>query len=796
MSEKESATSVWREEIDESRLVELNQNYLWRTIYPKTNTGKPVYNVQGGGKHAVKLYAGGHWRKIYVDDSLPVRNNGKIAVAHSIESLELWPILLAKGIYTIYTTLGYHFLEDTSLSQSMKESSFLAFAIHSLTGWNPHQIANASNLFTMEPSKTMALLKNMISVGVPLIAHEDVVHEENCFLFLDPENPDILPASLLTQKKIELENEAFNDGNANSEDLLKTKHRFKAEYDARKQKRDHIVSAILERERRIQQVHTSVTTSCSEELFSLICWETDQSSQAQVFPILAIVFPNSEVESNETAGMKKTSTITTTAATLQFEFTRLGEVQFLVKWQKETILPVIANDTDDILLGRGKYPVKEFMEPLPMATPASYRWMTLSQLQSMVEVHLVAWFTGLRTPQEAHWTWRWQPLIPIDPVPTGGKDAKGGNKAVKGKEKSGKDESIVSEVIIYSESQSAPPPTFLSLDVKHLLETAEAISAQKLAFQNLQDGSSLLEDTQVLEVRLTINVEADMIELSSSEVPTAAVALGGSHSTDDLSASGIHSHPTLPSDTVIVLQEVGLPAHDSHEEHDTTQLPRVFILKLPQQSALPNIAKTFTFQLSLTEIQSKYLSHSQMFFWLRVYSKNSLAVTVRSNAIPMIDLAEQLWTKALFPEKSILKSDTTNNTVATTTTTTTTTTQQFVSAEVFVAEGDIPITIETTEQLVFRLPLITAHGLSGTTSEPPTWTTTGAASLEPTSEVMRGSDEHKDGSQGIVGVIPAISTSIAVGEEATKEERSHSWQRSALKPTSAKTARRARRSAC
>jgi hypothetical protein len=94
-----------KDSIDKNgNLSSLNENYLWRAIYPKLPNGKPCYNPNG--KYAIKVFIAGKWRKVYVDDSIPITADGKPAIAFSGDRLELWPLLLAKAVYTVYSASG------------------------------------------------------------------------------------------------------------------------------------------------------------------------------------------------------------------------------------------------------------------------------------------------------------------------------------------------------------------------------------------------------------------------------------------------------------------------------------------------------------------------------------------------------------------------------------------------------------------------------------------------------------------------------------------------------------------
>lgn len=78
--------------------------YLWRAIHPQLPDGRPYYN--SSGRYCVKLFVAGAWRKVYVNDNVPLSESGEPAVASSSCPQELWPMLLAKAVYTVYTALG------------------------------------------------------------------------------------------------------------------------------------------------------------------------------------------------------------------------------------------------------------------------------------------------------------------------------------------------------------------------------------------------------------------------------------------------------------------------------------------------------------------------------------------------------------------------------------------------------------------------------------------------------------------------------------------------------------------
>ena len=82
-----------------------HSSFLWQSIYPKNKSGKPYFNIHG--KYCVRLYMAGKWRKVTITDVLPLGADGRPAIASSYDIYELWPTILAKAVYTVYTACGY-----------------------------------------------------------------------------------------------------------------------------------------------------------------------------------------------------------------------------------------------------------------------------------------------------------------------------------------------------------------------------------------------------------------------------------------------------------------------------------------------------------------------------------------------------------------------------------------------------------------------------------------------------------------------------------------------------------------
>jgi hypothetical protein len=78
--------------------------FLWRHIYPQTAEGRPCYNP--AGKYIVRLFLAGKWRRVHVNDTIPVDVNGVPLCAGSADNFEIWPTLLSKAIYTVIHACG------------------------------------------------------------------------------------------------------------------------------------------------------------------------------------------------------------------------------------------------------------------------------------------------------------------------------------------------------------------------------------------------------------------------------------------------------------------------------------------------------------------------------------------------------------------------------------------------------------------------------------------------------------------------------------------------------------------
>ncbi|KAJ3302382.1 hypothetical protein HDV03_005023 [Kappamyces sp. JEL0829] len=118
----------------------------WDNIYPKSKDGYPSYN--SSGKYIVKLFWLGSWRKVTIDDRVPVDASGKPLLLVSCNSNEIWPMLIAKALLKLAMA---RFAATGCLPTSFKEDAdYCEFGdfdiLTALRGWIPERIPLLDNL--------------------------------------------------------------------------------------------------------------------------------------------------------------------------------------------------------------------------------------------------------------------------------------------------------------------------------------------------------------------------------------------------------------------------------------------------------------------------------------------------------------------------------------------------------------------------------------------------------------------------------------------------------------------------
>ncbi len=78
---------------------------LWELIYPQDSTGQPVKTASG--KYHVKCFVMDEWRRVTIDDRIPVDVFGSPLLVGSMPA-QLWPLILSKAIMKLMALYQVH----------------------------------------------------------------------------------------------------------------------------------------------------------------------------------------------------------------------------------------------------------------------------------------------------------------------------------------------------------------------------------------------------------------------------------------------------------------------------------------------------------------------------------------------------------------------------------------------------------------------------------------------------------------------------------------------------------------
>ncbi|OQV17619.1 putative Androglobin [Hypsibius exemplaris] len=113
----------------------------------------PQYNPNG--KYAVKLFWMGAWRKVVVDDYIPVDEHNRPLLPVCNEPNELWPLILTKAVMKVVSL-------DYGGNTGSSEMGDAGFVLHVLTGYTPHVI------YLRHPKSTRKAIWNKLQALLPL----------------------------------------------------------------------------------------------------------------------------------------------------------------------------------------------------------------------------------------------------------------------------------------------------------------------------------------------------------------------------------------------------------------------------------------------------------------------------------------------------------------------------------------------------------------------------------------------------------------------------------------------------
>jgi hypothetical protein len=553
-----------------------SMQYLWKSVYPQLPTGRPCYNASG--KYCVRLFLAGKWRKITVNDSIPLDADGLPVISCSSDSLEMWPLILSKAIYTVYNACGYNDIlsnlsEEGLLSHSpTRVASFSVFALHLLTSWQPGSPWSLSETVNFDLVRANKLMDDILFSGAMSIDAENIPSET-------PKEDDDKPGD-----GIDL------DGNL----IYRTKANFKAEYRTRMAERDAVLQLINLREEKIEKIVQALRKPYSEA--SVLCF-LDNEGIMRVVPILAL-----SPEDKDNIGLTKvliTWEIVKTSAQVSEDY----KIHAAATAVDRNLL----SDSDKQIVKMSPYlaGLDRDLEALGYAsTVANSEWLTINEL---VERNAVVFNfnTKLRTPNSAALGWHWQPCNEI----VGGKDSKGGK---------GKDKSDL-QVDVLCEDRGALPAVLLKINSSSFFtkeEVPESTPEEKEIKEAIEAQSEALGSS-----------EQDLTKYTPNSSHLSVALLICADLTADEATGDVLTKRELSDGVVVVLQEL----------RDDGKEPIVLRFELGKDSFLP-MSRT-TFHIDANRLNPTTPS----VFWVRLFTKASVYLTINSGAEVSVGPAETIW---------------------------------------------------------------------------------------------------------------------------------------------------------
>lgn len=574
------APSFFNPNFDQSSIQNKNDNmkYLWRAIYPQLPSGKPCYNPSG--RYCVRLYFAGKWRKVYVNDKIPLNSDGKCGVAASEDPLELWPTILAKAIYSLFQACGYNdLISDISsdeIGTTKKAAAFAGFAIHVLSGWHPASPWSLPSVFNQKTDNCFKLIQEIIGNGTPSINKADIPGSEPRLQF-----EEIIESTEIIDGKV----------------VMKTKKQFKEDYQKMLTQRDLKLKERSLRESQIMNIQKILINPFSE--CSLVSYLDKSTNEIKLYPILGLCLPAVSVSEN------------------------IKDISVLIEWQ---VFPLEdSEDSNDSLESHKAANLtgsKIEFPPLPRSTPVNFKWVTIAELIDQ-NAFIISFDTLLKTQFKTPLGWHWLPSSAA--VMQASTSSKGGGKA------SSKAAAAAAAVPNNSfadtvcDDPGEIPIVMISLDTTDFFKNNELSSPEDIEMAIAEQSHAMSQiKLQNTNTNAIDPANTDEVKLLQNQLKPQTLSLSVLIQSDLIKIdSSIFSESVT-----LVLQELRFDGRE----------PLTLRAELSKSNLLP--MSKVTFEIPAGNVNPK---ENKMVFWVRLFTKASVYLTFRAGVPIATGQADSVW---------------------------------------------------------------------------------------------------------------------------------------------------------
>ena len=443
-------------------------------------------------------------------------------------------------------------------SSCYKTSSFVGFAVHVLTGWQPSAPRCLKTTFTCDIQRSRGLLQEILFGGVSIINETDI--------------PSLLPPVLTMGG-------GLSGGDIVQSDLLKyqTKRQFKEEYSIRFAERLEVIQMTKDRDSKAVRLDNALLQTISEGF--ILCLQNpitdlknipsypNMGGTVRSVPILGICLSkstdnNDNTNANANAKDKTDNNDSTNANAnananakdktdngvkdlLNFihsfgeeekDFKLLNDIKLLIKWRTTPPCNVDINtESENPLLTTEILPIEisrllhGINDPLPNSIKIESEWISIKDLIHN-NAFIIGFDTNTRLPHKSVFHWNWTPLV----------DEKNSEKVVKTVRGKTSGEQFRNAYVVCGDAGCAPP-LLLSVSTKDFfrdlesavcadpvsieeIEKEKAIKAQEKEIGNLSvstTSSSAFKVPKSAYLSISLSVHADLI-ISSEDVEVPA----------------------------------------------------------------------------------------------------------------------------------------------------------------------------------------------------------------------------------------------------------------------------------